>query len=98
MDKIQDYYDLAALVENDLVMVCLLVQIANLKLNKQLLNDIENMKFSKIDFTCLLDLNHKTIKDLASMLKCNLSNVVVEDKIIEDEINLFNMEMINART
>ena len=94
MDKIQDYYDLAALVENDLVMVCLLVQIANMKLNKQLLNDIENMKFSKIDFTCLLDLNHKTIKDLSNMLRCNLANEVIEEKIVKEEINLFNMEII----
>lgn len=68
-DKINDYHDLAGLVDDDIVIVCLLVQIKNMKVNSNLMKDIEMTRFKNIDFTDLLELNHKTIKDLTNLLR-----------------------------
>ena len=91
--KIQDYYDLAELVEDDLKVVALLVQLEKMELSQKTLSSIEILKLNDFDFDRILSLNVKTIKDLAKFFQVNVNNFECKKmvKIVFEDTTLLDL-------
>ena len=92
--RIDDYYELSLLCEDDIKIVALLVQMESLELNKKILTDLETLKLDKYNFDRILtNLNVKTIKNLKCFLGINANNYDNKKliRIVTKETNLLDL-------
>ena len=70
-DAINDYYDLSNLVDNDIIIVCVLIQMSRIVPNKAILASLEKLSLKKYqgDLDFLLNLKTDTIRDLSNAFK-----------------------------
>lgn len=92
---IDDYYDLANIVDNDIVIVALLIQIQKIKPLVKVVKDLENLnldKYSK-EIDNLLDFKIETLKDLAYLYNNTSFDFEIKkiSKKINKDTNLLNL-------
>jgi hypothetical protein len=90
--NLSEYYELSELCEDDIKVVCLLVQMESLELSRKTLNDLQNTKLDKYNFDRVLGLNLKTIRDLKCFFGENLNRFKIKEdlKIVGSDTNLMD--------
>ena len=89
---IDDYYDLSSLVDDDIILVCVLIQMSRIIPNKAILSSLEKLSLRKYqgDLDFLLNLKTETIKDLSNAFK-PMVNKFRDDEMSENITNLLDV-------
>ena len=91
-NPLDDYYDLSSLVDDDIILVCVLIQMSRIIPNKAILSSLEKLSLRKYqgDLDFLLNLKTETIKDLSNAFK-SMVNKFRDDEMSENITNLLDV-------
>ena len=98
--KINDYYDLANILENDIRKVALLVSISRLTVNKKIIEDLQSLKVDvyNCDINRILELPINFIKAISSFLNENIKNQEFVNMInIGEAYEIYEKNMIKNK-
>ena len=91
---ISDYYDIATLTDDDIIVVAMLIQVMQLVPSSKVVGNLEDLKlhYYEKELGSILDLKIDTIKDLKDIFKSKSMDFGIKklDRKMTDKVNLLN--------